>query len=152
MSAVIAIAVMYSAATSIVSGEMVKEWKGETEEGFLAGKISYYDDGLMAIAAKNRGLITDTKEYNEWLRTSGYEGAISGMKYGDLYRDVMMVAKGKVYGPFIIIDCSGREHYKKNVYSLNRIAEVDWSMSRELDMDGPIDGIIIFIEGQETIQ
>jgi len=133
--------------SNLLSVDIENEWRNiQTKEASVNGYISYYDEGLMERVAVNRGYIDSRNEYSAWLKENGYIGAISGMRYADIGRVVYIGMGGETTGPYIIIDCSGRDDYFRNVFILGRIGEVSKRVAKSYNMNEPLPATIIYDE------
>jgi len=130
-------------ASTLATGLFLASWLTATPEQEIAGTIKYYDPGLMAQVAANRGIIPHKNLYFDWLKANNLDGAISGMRYGDIGRRALLVVPGHIPLRVMIIDCEKQEEYQRRVEQ-GDIAEVDWSIAARLGMRGPIEGRLVF--------
>jgi hypothetical protein len=86
----------------------------------------------MKEVAANRGLSLD----NVW-------GGVALMNCGDIGTHVW-IKRGPQYefeGPYLVVDCSKREHLYWNVVENGLAVEVDWNTSRRWGMSGGLVGV-----------
>ena len=67
----------------------------------LEGQATYYSPGLMEKVAENRGM-----------DLSGYMGGVALNRKGDLGRVVWLDWGGVTEGPFLVVDCAQKAHYR----------------------------------------
>ena len=79
---------------------LVIMWSSMSSQN-LEGQATYYSPGLMERVAENRGM-----------DLSGYAGGVALNRKGDLGRAVWLDWGGVTEGPFRIVDCARRDHYK----------------------------------------
>ena len=89
---------------------VVSLWSSMSSQN-LEGQATYYSHGLMERVAENRGM-----------DLTGYMGGIALNRKGDLGRVVWLEWDDAVEGPFLVVDCAQRNHYKSRG---NRVVEVD---------------------------
>jgi len=83
----------------------LEEWQDPTPAVEIRGVATYYRAGLMDTVARNRGM-----------DLGGYLGGVALMRAGDLGRSVWIrFPAGNWAGPFLVVDCSRRDHYAENV-------------------------------------
>ena len=108
-------------------------WLSPNPHNFV-GIATYYGDGIMEKVAANRGLSLD-----------GYHGGVALMNCGDIGASVWL-KRGEQYeyeGPYLVVDCSKREHLYFNVVSSGIAVEVDWNTSRRWGMSGGLAGVAV---------
>ena len=84
-----------------------------TSPSNLEGRATYYSPGLMRQVAENRGM-----------DLSGYLGGVALNRKGDLGRVVWLEWDDAVEGPYLVVDCAKRRHYKVREWK-NYVVEVD---------------------------
>lgn len=89
------------------------------------GNFAYYDDGVMAMVAGNRG----------W-DLSGYVGGIAVQSCAEVGKTAYFTMSGLTLGPFLIIDCAGYEGLFRNIVYMGLVAEVPYSVYAELQEQG----------------
>ena len=118
-------------------------WATPTPNATVTGLATFYAPGVMEAVAVNRGLISETGEYGDWLRREGLAGAVALNRAGDLGRTVWLRGPDGLEGPFMVIDCARRDHYQDRI-AQGRVVEVDWSTSRRWGMRGPVSVVVVF--------
>lgn len=124
---------------------LLMEWWTPTPADIDAGYALYYDDGLMAQVAANRGYISRPDEYDAWLQARGLVGAVSLLRQGDLGRKVWLDGPDGIEGPFLVVDCAQRVHYPARV-ARGTIVEVDRATARRWGMKGPVPVGVWFVD------
>lgn len=114
-------------------------WTTPTEAPGLYGDATYYNPGLMEIAARNRGV-----------RLEGYVGGVALNRVGDLGREVWIFwpgSPGEYLGPYLVVDCAARRDYARRL-ELGRVVEVSHQEARRQGMwlIGPRRVIVIFVD------
>ena len=122
-----------------VNGQVPAEWWEPTKAEAIAGEAARYDPGLMAIVVRNRGL-----------DLSGYAGAVSLMRRGDLGRAVWVRFLGRPgsrwVGPFLVADCAGRRNFAE-LREMDRVIEFSAGKWAALGLpDRPVGVIVSFAE------
>lgn len=105
---------------------VLMDWSSPTQAPVISGEATFYAPGVMATVARNRGVSLD-----------GRVGGVALNRKGDLGRDVWLEVNGRMYGPFLVIDCAQQGHYKDRE-RLGRVVEVSGRQARKWGMRGPI--------------
>lgn len=98
----------------------------------FVGLATWYGEGIMEKVAANRGLSLD----NVW-------GGVALMNCGDIGTHVW-IKRGPQYefeGPYLVVDCSKREHLYWNVVENGLAVEVDWNTKVRWGMSGGLAGV-----------
>lgn len=120
------------------------DWAEETPYVSMSGCAAYYSEGLMEINAQYWGYIKDTKDYDSWLESSGYLGAVAVYRNGDKGKEVHILwPDGTLDGPYIAIEVVARTHYELGI-ERNRVVDVDYNTAKRVDMRGPMNVTIIY--------
>lgn len=106
-------------------------WRSPNPHHFV-GIATYYGEGIMEKVAARRGLSLD-----------GVRGGVALMNCGDIGSHVWLKRSPQYEfeGPYLVVDCSKREHLYWNVVVNNLAVEVDWQTSRRWGMSGGIAGV-----------
>lgn len=93
----------------------------------FVGIATYYADGIMEKVAANQGL-----------SLNGVWGGVALMNCGDIGSHVYLKRSPshEYEGPYLVVDCSHREHLYWNVVVNGISVEVDWQTSRRWGMTG----------------
>ncbi len=117
-----------------IPGVVSKEFWLSSNPGDFVGMATFYAEGVMERVARNRGLS---------FKGHGFKGGVALMNCGDI-GDYVWIKRGTQYefeGPFLVVDCSSREHLYFNVVINGIAVEVDWETSRRWGMNGGIEGV-----------
>ena len=85
---------------------MLASWFTATQEAEITGSVTRYDAGLMEQVAVNRGIITDTQLFDDWLALHNYDGMVALQRKADLFRTVYIDGER-----FFVVDCRQLAHY-----------------------------------------
>ena len=94
----------------------------------VVGNLSSYDPGVMEGVARVRGMSLE-----------GYKGGMSSISCGDLGKNAWINLPGsdEWIGPFLVIDCSGRNHMFVTALVHNIVGEVSYEVALEI-LDGAL--------------
>lgn len=110
-------------------------WKARTEEEEIRGRATYYAHGLMEEVARNRGM-----------NLGPFKGGVALNRAGDLGRVVWLEKDGRVFGPYLVVDCAQQgEHFTRRE-ELGLVVEVPWELAMEWGMRGPTRGVTVYLE------
>jgi hypothetical protein len=118
--------------TNCIPGVVTKDFWLSPSPSHYVGGASAYSEGIMEQVAVNRGL-----------SLNGVWGGVATMFCGDIGRTVYLrpFPQGRWQGPYLVVDCSAREHLYFNVI-LNKFAvEVDWQTWQRWRADGNLSGV-----------
>lgn len=90
----------------------------------LHGRATYYSPGKMAQVARYRGM-----------DLTYYQGGVALNRRGDLGRVVWLEFDGAIEGPFLVVDCARRQHYKARLRA-GYVVEVDAETALRHDFYG----------------
>lgn len=121
------------------------DWWQPSPEQVKAGFATYYDPGVMARVATNRGYIDRPAEYRDWLGREGVVGAVALNRAGDLGRTVWIEGPEGFDGPFLVADCAQLSHYPGR-QERERVVEVDWDTAVHWGIAGPVRVWIWFVD------
>lgn len=107
-------------------------WYTPTPEPYLEGKATYYRAGLMEQVAQTNG-------YD----LSGYKGGVAPNRMADKGREVWIEVEGRLYGPFLAVDCAAQHDYQTRE-DKGLIIEVDYQWAMRWHMKGPIPVTVYF--------
>ena len=118
--------------TNCIPGIVTKDFWLSPSPSHYVGYASGYSEGMMETVAANRGL-----------SLNGTWGGVATMFCGDIGRTVYLRPRpeGRWQGPYLVVDCSAREHLYFNVV-LNKFAvEVDFQTWTRWHADGSLGGV-----------
>lgn len=118
--------------TTCLPGIVSEDFWLSRSPNHYVGAASYYQEGLMEKVAANRGL-----------SLNGTWGGVATMFCGDIGRKVYLRPRpeGHWQGPYLVVDCSAREHLYYNII-VNQIGlEVDYNTWQRWRNDGPLPGV-----------
>jgi len=130
----------------IATAILTASWPLPTEYPEVGGMVKFYDSGLMATVAANRGFIGHPSYYDAWLEREGLDGAAALMRYGDIGRRFTLFINGQRL-KLVSVDCADWKHYASRLQG-GDVAEVDRRTAHVLGMRGPVYGRVIFDGGR----